>query len=104
MVLNIAIPLFTFGVIVFTDSYNSQGKHVCLGEGYQLFFSTKLRLCTYENLFAKIACTIWIIVQVICMSNIIDLYCIYCCIKEIKKSTEKTKNMLSTEAYNNRKR
>ena len=38
------------------------------------------------------------------MSNIIDAYCVYCCAQKMKQSTEKTKEITSKKAYNNRKR
>ena len=38
------------------------------------------------------------------MSNIIDVYCVYCCAQEVKKYTEETKEMTSKKAYINRKR
>ena len=40
----------------------------------------------------------------IAMSNIIDAYCVYCCAQKMKQSTEKTKEITSKKAYNNRKR
>ena len=40
----------------------------------------------------------------IAMSNIIDAYCVYCCAQKMKRSTEKTKEITSKKAYNNRKR
>ena len=101
VILNVFLPLFSYGA-VFTE--NSPGIYVCLGEGYNLFFTTEIKLCNYDDLFAKIACLFWLVVQTICMSNIVDIYCICCCVKEIKKSTEETKNMLTKQAYTNRKR
>ena len=101
--LNLLIPLFSFG-FVFTASTNSPGGHVCRGVGYYLFFSTKPQFCVYENFFVKTACNVWITVLVICASNIIDIYCIYSLVKEINRSTEVTRNMLTVKAYNNRKR
>ena len=38
------------------------------------------------------------------MSNIIDAYCVYCCAKEIKRSTEASREMFSERSYVNRKR
>jgi hypothetical protein len=38
------------------------------------------------------------------MSDVIDAFCIFFCFKEINKATEESRNMLSKQAYINRKR
>ena len=101
VMLNILLPLLSFA-FVFKDV--SIGLKVCLGEGYQLFFSTQLHYCSYENLFVNSACWIWFILLSICMSNIMDTFFICSCIREINRSTEKSKKMLTEQAYMKRKR
>ena len=74
------------------------------GKGYLNFFPTKLQFCSSENQLNEIFCWTWYSVLLIMMSNVIDVFCIFFCIKEINKSTEEAKNMLSKQAYGNRKR
>ena len=101
ILLNILLPTLCF-TFVFTD--NSLGLHICLGEGFQSFFSTSMSFCPNDNLFASISCYTLLSVLGFCMSNVIDGYCIFCCAQEIKKSTENTKSMMSNKAYINRTR
>ena len=95
--LNFLVPIISW-VFVFTD--NSNALNECLGKGYLKFLSIKGHYCTEDN----ILCWAWLFLVIILISNIIDVYCIYQCIKDIKKSTEKSRNMLSMQAYTNRKR
>ena len=95
--LNFLIPILSWSFI-WTD--NSNALNECLGKGYLKFLSIKGHYCTEDN----ILCWAWLFLVIILISNIIDVYCIYQCIKDIKKSTEKTRNMLSKQAYTNRKR
>ena len=101
VLLNILLPTLCF-TFVFTD--NSLGLHICLGEGFQSFFSTSMSFCPNDNLFASISCYTLLSVLGFCMSNVIDGYCTFCCAQEIKKSTENTKSMMSNKAYINRTR
>ena len=95
--LNFIIPIFSW-TSIFTD--NSTALNNCLGKGYLNFFSTKFQFCSNENIF----CWVWFSLTVIVLSDILDVYCIYCCLKDIKKSTEKSKSLLSKQAYTNRLR
>ena len=95
--LNFLIPILSWSFI-WTD--NSNALNECLGKGYLKFLSIKGHYCTEDN----ILCWAWLFLVIILISNIIDVYCIYQCIKDIKKSTEKSRNMLSKQAYTNRKR
>ena len=101
VLLNILLPTLCF-TFVFMD--NSLGLHICLGEGFQSFFSTSTSFCQNDNLFASISCYTLLSVLGFCMSDIIDGYCIFRCAREIKKSTENTKSMMTNKAYINRKR
>ena len=74
----------------------------CLGKGYHISDSNFLQ-CT-ESLFGEIFCWAWLGLLSILMSNIIDVFCIVWCFKDIKKGTEESRNMLSNQAYRNRKR
>jgi hypothetical protein len=97
VMLNFLIPILSWSFI-WTD--NSNALNECLGKGYLKFLSIKGHYCTEDN----ILCWAWLFLVIILISNIIDVYCIYQCIKDIKKSTEKSRNMLSKQAYTNRKR
>lgn len=101
ILLNILLPTLCF-TFVFTD--NSLGLHICLGEGFQSFFSTSMSFCPNDNLFASISCYTLLSVLGVCMSDVIDGYCTFCCAREIKKSTENTKSMMTNKAYINRTR
>ena len=47
---------------------------------------------------------IWRFILGICFSNILDFYFIYSCSKEVERSDENVKNMISHQAYLKRKR
>ena len=105
--LNFLVPMFSWALFYKLGmgiAYNSTRLQECLGKGYNNFLSTKIHYCSYDNPILNIFCWTWLCLFVICMSNIVDAYCLFCCGKHINKSTEKTKRMLSKEAYNNRKR
>ena len=95
--LNFLVPILSW-VFVFTD--NSNALNECLGKGYLTYLSVTSNYCSNDD----ILCRAWLFLVLILMSNIIDVYCIYQCIKDIKKSTEKSRNILSKQAYSNRKR
>ena len=99
--LNLLVPMFSWALF-YKD--NSTGLQECLGKGYNNFLSTKINYCPYDNSILNIFCWTWLCLIVICMSNIVDAYCLFCCGKHINKSTEETKRMLSKESYINRKR
>ena len=105
--LNFLVPMFSWALFYKLGmgiAYNSTRLQECLGKGHNNFLSTKIHYCSYDNPILNIFCWTWLCLFVICMSNIVDAYCLFCCGKHINKSTEKTKKMLSKEAYNNRKR
>ena len=95
--LNFLVPMLSW-VFILTD--NSIALNECLGKGYLNFLPTQNHYCTNDN----ILCWVWFGLLSILMSDIIDFYCVYQCIKNIKKSTVESKYMLSKKAYTNRKR
>ena len=95
--LNFLLPILSW---VFVLEDKSVALNECLGQGYLNFLSSKSQFCNDENIF----CWIWLSLISILMSDIIDIYFVYHCIKEINKSTEESRNMLSKQAYRNRKR
>ena len=76
----------------------------CLGKGYLNFFPTKLQFCSNENQLNEIFCWTWYSVLLIMMSDVIDIFCIFFCFKEIDSTIEESRHMLSKQAYINRKR
>ena len=96
-ILNFLVPILSW-VFVLTD--NSMALNECLGKGYLNFLPTKNHYCTNDD----ILCWVWFGLVSIMMSDIIDFYCLYQCIKNIKKSTIESRYMLSKKAYTNRKR
>ena len=96
-ILNFLVPILSW-VFVLTD--NSMALNECLGKGYLNFLSTESHYCKNDD----ILCWVWLSLLSILMANIIDVYCIYQCIKDIKKSTDESRNLLSQQAYTNRKR
>ena len=96
-ILNFLVPILSW-VFVLTD--NSMALNECLGKGYLNFLPTKNHYCTNDD----ILCWVWFGLVSIMMSDIIDFYCLYQCIKNIKKSTVESRYMLSKKAYTNRKR
>ena len=95
--LNFLIPTLSW-VFILTD--NTMALNECLGKGYLNFLSTESHYCKNDD----ILCWVWLSLLLIIMANIIDGYCVYQCIKDIKQSTEKSRNMLTKQAYTNRKR
>ena len=101
MSLNFLVPILSW-IFIFND--NSTALNECLGKGYLNFlFSPKLVKCT-GNQFGKMLCRTWLALLSILMSNVVDVFCIFYCFKRISKSTEEVRNMLSKQAYTNRKR
>ena len=101
--LNVVFPLFYSAFTWGTISVNPPiQRHVCLGEEYKIFFLEKW---TASGSFFETAWT-WslTVILVITLSNIPDCYFIYSCSKEVEKSDENVKNMISNQAYQKRKR
>ena len=96
-ILNFLVPILSW-IFILTD--NSIPLNECLGKGYLTYLSITSNYCSDDD----ILCRAWLFLVLILMSNIIDVYCIYQCVKDIKKSTEKSRNMLTKKAYTNRKR
>ena len=99
--INYFLPLLSFFVF---QIEHTVGLDVCLGKGYFYFFSTQSDLCFYDSNYSKGACWSLQIVYAIGSSNILDVYLIFCCVKEIKRSTEKAKKVIGLQEYINRKR
>ena len=99
--INYFLPLLSFFVF---QIEHTVGLDVCLGKGYFYFFSTQSDLCFYDSNYSKGACWSLLIVYAIGNSNILDAYLIFCCVKEIKRSTEKAKKVIGLQEYINRKR
>ena len=99
--LNLLLPTLTW-MFVFTDK--SQALNECLGKGYLNLFETRFQFCSNENQFMEMFCWSWFTLLLILMSDVIDVFCIFFCFKEITKSTEESRSMLSKQAYINRKR
>ena len=95
--LNFLVPILSW-LFIFTD--NNIALNECLGKGYLNFLSTEVHYCKKDNIF----CWVWLSLLSIFMANIIDVYCVYQCIKDIKQSTDKSRDLLSKQAYTNRKR
>ena len=94
-ILNFIIPAF---ILVFRS--NSVGLVYCLGKGYLMFFSTKNIMCLENDIFCWVCFTLYMVI----ISDVVDVYCTLCCLWDIRKSTEKSRSMLSKQSYSNRKR
>ena len=101
MSLNFLLPTLSW-IFFFNDI--SPAINECLGKGYLNFFPTKSQTCSNENQFGEILCWIWLSLLGILMSNVVDLFCIFFIFKDINKATEKSRSMLSNQAFLNRKR
>ena len=95
--LNFLVPILSW-VFILTD--NSMALNECMGKGYLNFLPVEGHYCAKDN----ILCWVWFCLVSILMSDIIDFYCVYQCIKNIKKSTDESRYLLSKKAYTNRKR
>ena len=90
--INFLGPILSYA-FVFTSEH-TVGLDVCLGKAYFNFFSNQVDLCSYDSIYSKGVCmTIWSL-YIIGSSNILDAYIIFCCLKEIRNSTEKQKQQL----------
>ena len=74
---NFLNPILTW-TFIFTDKSTLLNK--CLGKGYLYFLSTKVQFCSSGNLFEDLFCWVWTSLIVIVLSDIIDVYCMYCCL------------------------
>ena len=99
MSLNFLLPTLSW-LFIFKD--NSALLNKCLGKGYHISNSNFLQ-CT-ESIFGEIFCWTWLGLLSILMSNVIDVFCIVWCFKDINKGTEESRNILSKQAYRSRKR
>ena len=102
VLINYLLPYLSFAFVI--TSEHSVGLDVCLGKGYFNFFSNQEELCSYNSIFSKGACWTLMLLYAIGSSNILDAYIIFCCVKEIKRSTEKAKKSIGLQNYINRKR
>ena len=64
----------------------------------------KEQLCSNESQLNEIFCWSWLSLLLILQSNVIDVFCIFWCFKDINRATEEARHMLSNQAYINRKR
>ena len=94
--MNFLLPTLSW-LFIFKD--NSVLLNKCLGKE----ISSNLIQCT-ESQFGEIFCWTWLGLLFILMSNVIDVFCIVWCFKDINKGTEESRNILSNQAYRNRKR
>ena len=99
--LNILLPLISVGI---ASTQNSPGLSICLGEGYRNFFSAQLKMCNYNNPIGNNACKLFFVLQVILMSNLIDIYCTYFISRTINSQTEVAKSIIGENAYISRKK
>ena len=99
--LNLLLPTLSW-IFILTDK--SQALNECLGKGYLNLFETKFQFCSNENQFFEIFCWSWFFLLLILMSDVIDVFCIFFCFKEINKGTEESRKLISKKEYNNRKR
>ena len=100
--INYLLPFLSFAFVF--QIKNPVVLDICLGKGHSYFFQTQSDLCSYDSIYSKGACWTLLILYAIGSSNILDAYVIFCCAKEIKKSTEKQKQSIGRQAYINRKR
>ena len=100
--INYLLPFLSFAFVFRIK--NPVVLDICLGKGHSYFFPTQSDLCSYDSIYSKGACWTLLILYAIGSSNILDAYVIFCCVKEIKKSTEKTIQSIGLQAYINRKR
>ena len=98
--LNVIVPLFYWSTIV-AVAMKSIALNRCLGEEYKIFFLEKW---TFDSFFETVWSWSWTVILGISMSNILDFYFICCCFKEIEKTDDSVKNMISDQAYLKRKR
>ena len=98
--MNFLLPILSW-IFIFEDK--SPELNECLGKGYLNFFP-KVQLCSNENQLNEIFCWSWLSLLLILQSDVIDIFCIFWFFKDINKATEEARNMLTNQAYVNRKR
>ena len=98
--LNFLLPTLSW-IFIFEDK--SPELNECLGKGY-LNFLPKVQLCSNESQLNEIFCWSWLSLLLILQSDVIDVFCIFWCFKDINRATEEARHMLSNQAYVNRKR
>ena len=98
--LNVIVPLFYWSTIV-AVAMKSIALNRCLGEEYKIFFLEKW---TFDSFFETVWSWSWTVILGISMSNILDFYFIHSCSKEVERSDNTVKNMISNQAYLKRKR
>ena len=102
--LNFLIPILSW-IFIFEDK--SPELNECLGKGYLNFKPQNLKtvtICSNENQLTETFCWTWLSLLSILMSDVIDVFCIFWFFKDINKATEESRNMLSNQAFVNRKR
>ena len=89
-----------------SESLCSIGLDVCLGDYFRIFFrENNIQISTSgSSLFEIVWTWSWTMLIILCISNIPDFYFLYSCTKEVKRSDENVKNMMSNQAYVKRKR
>ena len=97
--LNLFFPVFY--TLLSSTTLSHVSRQVCLGEEYKVFFLEKW---TDGTFFETAWSGLFSVILGISLSNIPDLYFIYSCSKEVQKSDENVKNILSNQAYLQRKR
>jgi hypothetical protein len=97
--LNFLLPTLSW-LFVFNDK--SAGLNKCLGKDYLSSASTFVQCA--DSQFGKIFCWTWLSLLSILMSNVIDVFCILCCFKDINEVNEESRKIISDQAYINRKR
>ena len=102
--LNFLLPILSW-IFIFEDK--SPELNECLGKGYLNFKPQNLKtvtICSNENQLIETFCWTWLSLLSILMSDVIDVVCIFWFFKDINKATEESRNMLSNQAFVNRKR
>ena len=95
-----AILNFMFPTFIFVFKGTNNGLNKCLGKSYLTFLSSENKVCPDNEIFCWVCFTLYLVTA----SNIIDIYCTICCLRDVEKWTEKSKKMLSRQNYSNRKR
>ena len=61
-------------------------------------------MCNYNNSIGNNACKLFFVLQLILMSNLIDIYCTYFISKSINSQTEVARSIIGENAYISRKK
>ena len=102
--LNFLLPILSW-IFIFEDK--SPELNECLDKGYLNFKPQNLKkvhICSNENQLIETFCWTWLSLLSILMSDVIDAFCIFWFFKDINKATEKSRPMLTNQAFLNRKR